>query len=54
MLQLIMQAFCMCSLIRYVPCEVTGPGEAEESNCSDVMNEHLHKVLPLYIHELGD
>ena len=36
------------------PGEVAGPGEGEEGDGGDVVDEHLHKVLPLHVEELHD
>ena len=36
------------------PEEVAGPGEGEQGDSGDVMDEHLHKVFPPHVKELGD
>ncbi len=39
---------------RCSPEKIAGPGEGEKGDGGDVMNEHLHKVFPLHVKELGD
>lgn len=36
------------------PMEVADPGKPQQEQCKDMMGEHLPKVLPLDIKELGN
>ena len=37
-----------------IPVKITSPGAAQQGNSYGVVDEHLHKVLPLHVRELGD